>query len=103
MAASTENEDDVTHSLPEILTKMEKEFNDNDKVLKLELVDSLFAELKKYQNGSDAVKEFRWMLGIGEDEIHVVDSKECRKVFLINFKMCARYLQTFLLNAIKLE
>ncbi|KAG5667443.1 hypothetical protein PVAND_015423 [Polypedilum vanderplanki] len=100
--ASTENEDDVCLPLPDILSKLEKQFND-DKTLNMQLVTTLFSELKKYQNGNDAIQEFRWLFGLGEEEIHMVDSKECRKVFLINFKTCARYLQTFLLNAVKFE
>lgn len=99
---STETEDDILLPLPDILTAIEKKFNE-DKELDLSLVNSLFNELKKYQNGSDAIKEFKWIFGIGEELIHTVDSKECRKVFLINFKKCASYLQEFLLNAVKFE
>lgn len=100
--ASTETEDDICRPLPEILTEIEKIFN-NDRELDMKLVSVFFDELKKYQNGQEAIKEFRWLFGIGEESIHIVDSKECRKVYLVNFKTCARYLQTFLLNAIKLE
>lgn len=100
--ASTENEDDILLPLPQILEEIEKKFND-EKELDMKAVNLLFDELKKYQNGEKAIQEFKWIFGLGEEEFHVVDSKECRKVFLINFKKCARFLQTFLMTAVKLE
>ena len=100
--ASTETDDDVCLPLPEILEQIEKHFN-IEKELDMNLVKIFFDELKKYQNGQDAIKEYRWLFGLGEESIHMVDSKECRKVYLVNFKTCSKYLQTFLLNAIKLE
>jgi hypothetical protein len=99
---TTENEDDICVPLPEILGNLEKNYGD-DKSLDLKLVNALFDELRKYQNGQTAVQEFMWLFGMGEESVHMVDSKECRKVFLVNFKTCAKYLQTFLLEAIKLE
>lgn len=100
--ASTETEDDVSRPLPAILSEIEKQYNE-DKMLNPELVKVFFDELKKYQAGQDAINEFQWLFGLGEEKTHMVDSKECRKVFLVNFKICSRYLQTFLLNAVKLE
>jgi hypothetical protein len=100
--ASTENEDEISLSLPQILSEIEKKFND-EKELDMKSVDLLFHELKKYQNGEKAIKEFKWIFGLGEEEFHVVDAKECRKVFLINFKKCGRFLQSFLMDAVKLE
>lgn len=100
--ASTENEDEISISLPQILEEIEKKFND-EKELDMKGVNLLFGELKKYQNGENTIKEFKWIFGLGEEEFHVVDSKECRKVFLINFKKCASILQSFLMTAVKLE
>lgn len=99
---STENEDDILRPLPDILTAIEQKFND-DKALDMTQVAQLFDELKKYQNGQEAIKEFMWIFGIGEDLMHTVDERECRKVFLINFRKCANYLQNFLLSAVKFE
>lgn len=100
--SSTENEDDIFRPLPDILTAIEEKFNDN-KELDLTQVAQLFDELKKYQNGQAAIDEFKWIFGIGEDLRHTVDERECRKVFLINFRKCAIYLQNFLLSAVKFE
>lgn len=100
--ASTENEDEILRPLPQILDEIERKFT-NEKEFDYKSVDLLFSELKKYQNGDKAIQEFKWMFGMGEEEFHVVDSKECRKVYLINFKKCARFLQTFLMDAVKLE
>lgn len=100
--ASTENEDEILLPLPQILAEIEKKFID-EKELDMKSVNLLFSELKKYQNGEEAIKEFKWIFGMGEEEFHMVDSKECRKVYLINFKVCGKFLQNFLMTAVKLE
>jgi hypothetical protein len=66
------------------------------KVLDYDLVDSFIAELKKLENGHAAVKEFSWLFGLGEKDHHTVESKECRKVFLIDFKKCRKFLNNFI-------
>lgn len=75
----------------EILKSIESEFNEN-RALNKKLIEKLFDELKKFSNGGNAIKELSWWFCIGEDERHVVDSKECKKVFIIDFKKCWKVL-----------
>lgn len=82
-------------SASSILTTIETEF-DESRTLNDALVKTFFDELLKLENGSEAVKELSWLFGLGESERHIVDSKECRKVFLIDFKTCRKYLSKFI-------
>lgn len=77
-----------------ILSSIETEF-DESRTLNDDLVNKLFDELMKFENGAAAVKEFTWLFGIGEKERHMVEAKECRKVFLIDFKTCRKFLNKF--------
>lgn len=79
----------------EIFKLIEKEFEDT-KTLNRKSVQSFFEELKKLDNGELAIKEFTWLFGINESERHFVESKECRKVFLIDFKKCRKLLEKFI-------
>lgn len=71
---------------------------DTSRGLNDELVAKFFDELMKLENGSAAVKEFTWLFGIGEEKRHVVESRECWKVYLIDFNHCRKYLHNFLTN-----
>lgn len=77
------------------LNSIEADF-ESSRALNDELIEKFFAELMKFENGSSAIKEFTWMFGLGEKDRHIVESKECRKVFLIDFKQCRKYLNKFL-------
>lgn len=82
------------------LNSIETDF-ESTRVLNDELIKNFFAELMKFENGSSAIKELTWMFGLGEKDRHIVEhsshsSKECRKVFLIDFKQCRKYLNKFL-------
>lgn len=63
-----------------------------------ELIQKFFDELRKFENGSFAVKEFTWLFGVGEADRHLVESKECRKVFLIDFKKSRKFLYHFMMS-----
>ena len=80
-----------------VLNSIEMEY-DSSRALNEELIAKFFEELLKLENGSEAVKQFTWLFGIGEEKRHVVESKECLKVFLIDFKHCRKYLNNFLTN-----
>lgn len=84
-----------------VLTSLESEY-EVSKTLNEELLNKLFEELNKFENGSTAIKEFTWMFGLGEETRHQVEnlgeSKECRKVFLVDFKQCRRFLNNFLIQ-----
>ena len=77
-----------------ILTSIETEF-DESRILNEDLVKKFFDELSKFENGASAIKEFTWLFGIGENERHMVDSKECLKKFLVDFKTCRKFLSQF--------
>lgn len=79
----------------ELFKSIEKEYEDT-KTLNRKSIDEFFGELRKVENGETAVKEFTWLLGIDESERHIVESKECRKVFLIDFRKCLRFLDKFM-------
>jgi hypothetical protein len=78
-----------------VFTSIETDFEDS-RILNDDLVKKFFDELMKFKNGSAAVKEFTWLFGIGENERHIVESKECRKVYLVDFKTCRKFLNKFL-------
>jgi hypothetical protein len=82
-----------------ILASIENDF-EIDRTLKEEAVKKFFDELMKFENGQAAVKEFSWLFGIGENASHTVannegEKKECRKVFLVDFKQCRKVLSKF--------
>ena len=78
-----------------VFSAIESDFETSHKIND-DLVLKLFEELMKFDNGADAVKEFTWRFAVGEKDHHVVESKECRKVFLIDFKKCKKFLENFL-------
>jgi hypothetical protein len=82
-------------SASEILNSIESEF-EVSRTLNDDLVKKFFDELMKFENGEAAVKEFTWLFGIGEKERHQVDSKECLKFFLIDFKTSRKFLNKFM-------
>lgn len=82
-------------SASSIFNSLETEFEASH-VLNAELVAKFFDELSKLENGIVAVKELTWLFGIGEEKRHLIDDKECRKVYLIDFKHCRKYLNSFL-------
>lgn len=84
-----------TSTIFTIFTSIEAEF-EKSRSLNDELIKSFFEELMKFENGGDAVKEFTWFFGIGEQERHIVESKECRKVYLIDFRKCQKFLNNFI-------
>lgn len=87
------------------LALLESEY-DTSRTLNEELLAKFFEELQKFENGAEAIKQFTWMLGLGEQTRHmvektnmeqnIVESKECRKVFLVDFKQCRKFLNNFL-------
>lgn len=79
--------DEKSIRVEEIFKSIETKFNDN-KNLDRELIEKLFEELKKFSNGEKIIKEISWLFGIGEEERHIVESKECLKVFRVDFKKC---------------
>src|SRR5690349_12091588 len=78
-----------------ILASLESDYEAN-RSLNDELLSKFFEELQKFENGSSAIKEFTWMFGLGEQERHIVEEKECRKVFLVDFKQCRKFLNLFI-------
>ena len=52
--ASTENEDEISLSLPQILDEIEKDFSP-EKGLCEKNVNLLFSELKKYDKGNEVI------------------------------------------------
>lgn len=88
---SSENISSVSTFLSSIETDYEE-----SRTLNNDMVKKFFEELLKLENGTAAVKEFTWLFGIGENERHIVESKECRKVYLVDFKTCRKYLSKFL-------
>lgn len=82
-------------NLTSILNSIEKEY-DPSRGLNSDLLAKFFEELAKLENGDAAVKEFTWLFGIGEEKRHVVESKECWKVYLVDFNHCRKYLNNFL-------
>lgn len=80
-----------------LFDSIEADFEKN-RVLSDELIQEFFDELRKFENGSFAVNEFTWLFGIGETNRHLVESKECRKVFLIDFKKSRKYLYHFIMS-----
>lgn len=85
----------VVHTL---LTSIETDY-ESSRVLNDDLVKNFFDALLNFENGSEAVKQFVWFFGMGEKSRHMVESndgsKECRKVFLIDFKQSRKYLHSF--------
>lgn len=77
------------------LNSIEADF-ESSRALNDDLVEKFFAELMKFENGSSAIKEFTWMFGLGENDRHIVESKECRKVYLIDFNQCRKFLNKFI-------
>jgi len=71
---------------------------ETSRVVNDELIGKFFNELEKFENGALAIKEFTWLFGIGENLNHTVEDKECRKVFLIDFKKCRKFLNQFTLS-----
>lgn len=82
-------------SVSTLLNQIEDEF-ERDRTLNDGLVNQFFETLKKMENGDFAVKEFTWLFGFGEKSHHIVEDKECRKVYLIDFKRCRKFLNVFM-------
>ena len=78
-----------------IFDAIEADF-ESSRTLNNELVVKFFDELQKFENGSAAIKEFTWLLGVGEADRHTVEAKECKKVYLIDFKKCRKFLNIFM-------
>lgn len=78
-----------------LLNSIETEF-DLSRGLNEELVAKFFEELLKLENGCTAVKEFTWLFGLGEEKTHIVESKACWKVYMVDFRQCRKYLNQFL-------
>lgn len=93
--ASAEMTSENFSSASSIFNSIEAEF-EASRNLNVELVKNFFDELMKFENGEAAVKEFTWQFGIGEETRHIVEDKECRKVYLVDFKKCRKYLDNFL-------
>lgn len=83
-----------------LLDSIEADF-EAKRLLKADVIAKFFEELMKFENGAVAVKEFTWLFGVGETQNHMVEnddgeSKECRKVFLIDFKKSRKFLNNFM-------
>lgn len=89
------DQDEKFKQICEVFRTIEKEYEDT-KALNRKSIDEFFVELRKLENGEAAVKEFTWHFGLDESETHLVESKECRKVFLIDFRKCWRFLNNFM-------
>lgn len=86
-----------TQEVVKIFDEIESAYN-TTKELDDGLVERFIAELKKFENGPAAVKEFSWLFGLGEADHHIVASKECKKIFLVDFRLCRKFLNKFLSN-----
>lgn len=86
---------DNFNSASTLLNQIEEEF-ERDRTLNDDLVSQFFETLKKMENGDFAIKEFTWLFGFGEKSHHIVEDKECRKVYLIDFKRCRKFLNVFM-------
>lgn len=84
-----------TSELSKIFTLIESEY-ESSRTMSDDNVQQFFDEIMKFDNGSSALKEFTWLFGIGEKDRHIVEAKECRKVYLIDFKKCRKFLNTFI-------
>lgn len=83
------------NTLLNLFSLIESNF-ETSRSLNNELVDNFFKELKKNDTQNSAVvKELIFLFGIGENDYHIVDSKECRKIFLVDFKKCRKLLENF--------
>ncbi|CRL03924.1 CLUMA_CG017045, isoform A [Clunio marinus] len=78
-----------------LLSSIETEY-EASRELNQEQIEKLFEELKKFENWQHAIKEFTWMFGLGEEQRHIVEKKECRKVYLVDFKACHKFLNNFI-------
>lgn len=81
--------------ISEIFNSIENEYEES-KSLNKSLVQKFFDELKKFDNSDSAIREFTWLFGIDESERHFVESKECRKIVLVDLKKCRKLVYKFI-------